>query len=192
MATLTNPINAQNIVDRFADYVVATANANIVYHSTNKPFPEFDAALLGVDTGRTIAVTGSSITPSGSAITASNIYNTLVAETNRYTNIRKTQFQLVIGLGAGNKTREATDAVNVTAKAHLAGTTHQGDVGSPANAGVASGQTVDDTNLETFFTNLRSAYQTTAENTTYVDGAFAVTVCHQSCHSSCHGARGRR
>jgi hypothetical protein len=39
MATLTNPINADNIVDRFADFVVDTANANIVWSASNKPFP---------------------------------------------------------------------------------------------------------------------------------------------------------
>jgi hypothetical protein len=38
MATLNNPVNANNLVDRFNDFVAATANRNIVWGTGNKPF----------------------------------------------------------------------------------------------------------------------------------------------------------
>lgn len=199
MATLTNPIRAQNIVDRFADYVVATANSGIVWFTNGpgvfqEPFPEFNEALLSSSTGKAISITGASITPANGRITASNIYNTLVAETNRYTNIRRVRARLFITTGGGNATRAATDARDITAVAHLAGTAYQGDISSPAlggappNGGVASGQVIRDENLETFFNTLRTRY--TSIRDTAVD--ISVSVCHSSCHSSCHGSRGRR
>ena len=38
MATLTNPITKQNIVDRFADFVSNHNNNQIVWGTNNKPF----------------------------------------------------------------------------------------------------------------------------------------------------------
>ncbi len=187
MATLTNPISPQNIVDRFADYVVATANAGIIYHSTNKPFPEFDGALLGAASGLTIGISGASIVPANNIITAPNIYNTLLAETNRYTRIRNLNATLTITEGPGNKSREFTDARNVTAVAHLTADYAVG-AGSPANGGVASGLVAFASSFESLFTNLRSGYNTARANTAVIN----VNVCHGSCHASCHGSRGRR
>ena len=190
MATLTNPISPQNIVDRFADYVVATANSGIIYHTTNKPFPEFDVGLLGPDSGLTIAITGSNIVPAAppnNIITASTIYNTLLAETNRYTRIRTLNATLTITEGAGNKTREPNSGVNVTRIAHLSAS-YVLNVGSPANGGVASQSVASTSSLETFFTNLRTAYNTARSTVQVIN----VNVCHGSCHSSCHTSRGRR
>ena len=48
MATLTNPINAQNIVDRFADYVTATADSGISWGTNALPFSEFNSANFGL------------------------------------------------------------------------------------------------------------------------------------------------
>lgn len=192
MATLTNPVSPQNIVDRFADFVRATANSGIIYHTGNKPFPEFDGALLGPSDGKLIEITGATISVSvGGApplVTANTIYNALVAETNRYTRIRNLHARLLITTGAGNATRSANDARDLTNVAHMAGTSRQGDIGSPANAGVAATQLIDDAALESFFFNLRAAYNTVRGTSTPVD----VSVCHSSCHSSCHTSRGRR
>jgi hypothetical protein len=184
MATLTNPINAQNIVDRFADYVVATANASIVWTSANKPFPEADAAAFSAGAGKAISIGGGDITPASGVITKANIYNTLITETARYTSIRKIRARLLIGTGPGNRTRAAGTGFDQVQVAHMSGDFYESTIsGIPALAATPS---VSD--LQTFFTNLQTKYtdaRNTAEN-------YTVTVCHSSCHSSCHNSRGRR
>lgn len=194
MATLNNPINSQNIVDRYADFVVATANAGIEWFnngpgSVAEPFPEFNEALLGSSSGRTIAISGASIrAPGTSRITAQDLRVALVLETNRYTNIRRLRARRLISTGPGNATRPASDATDETRVAHLAGTTYQGDIGPINAANVLAGQAVSATNLEQFFTNLRTGYNTVRGTAVQID----VSVCHSSCHGSCHGSRGRR
>ena len=190
MATLTNPIRAQNIIDRFADYVVATANASIVWYNNGpgavvEPFPEFDEALLGGSGGLTIGVNGAGTT--GTPINAANIYTVLRDQTTRYTRIRNLRARRLIGTGPGNATRAATDALDLTQKAHLSAA-YETNIGSPANSNVAAGQRITAANLEGLFNNLRTAYTTARDATVGID----VTVCHSSCHSSCHGSRGRR
>ena len=190
MATLTNPIAPQNIIDRFADYVVASANTGIVWYNNgpgaiSEPFAEFNQDLLGGSGGKAIEISGAGLP--GTRITASVIYNALVGETARYTRIRRLNAKLLITTGPGNKTREATDAKDLTQVAHLSAA-YQADIGTPANNGVAAGQRVTSVGLEGFFNNLRTSY-TTARNTSV---EISVSVCHSSCHSSCHGSRGRR
>jgi hypothetical protein len=203
MASLTNPVNKQNIVDRFADYVVATGNNAIVWGTNARPFGEFTSAYMvgngdssslepfgGATTGTYIQINGSSI--AGTTISAANVYNTLVAETNRYTRIRNLRARLnVTGAGGNNGTRPTAGVVfDQTKKAYMrAG--YQQDVGSPdavANGGVAAGSKISSANLETFFINLRAAYTVKLA----VAADILVNVCHASCHSSCHGSRGRR
>lgn len=189
MATLNNPVNAQNIVDRFADYVVATANSGIVWGTNAEPFTEFDENNFGGTTsGKGIGISGSNI--GSNPITASTIYNTLVSETNSYTRIRNLRAILFVTGGGGNTGSRPTagtvyDATNV---ANMNSNYLQSTANGTANAGVASGSAVDDGNLETFFSNLRTAYNNARGNTTTIQ----VDVCHASCHSSCHGSRGRR
>ncbi len=201
MATLTSPISTQNIVDRFADYVTATANASIIWGTNARPFAEFTAANMpaatpslpnaepfgGTTTGRAIGITGTNI--NATPITASTIYNTLVSETNAYTRIRRLNARLNVTGGGGNTGSRPTAGIvyNQTNKANM-NTSFLQSVGSPANGGVASGNEVSVTNLQAFFTNLQTAYAT-ARDTTYT---ITVNVCHASCHSSCHGSRGRR
>jgi len=200
MATLTNPVNKQNIVDRFADYVRATGNNAIVWGTDARPFGEFTSGYMvgngdssslepfgGAITGKAIEITGSSI--AGTTISATNVYNTLVAETNRYTKIRNLRARLnVTGAGGNTGSRPTAGVVfDQTSKAYMrAG--YQQDVGSPANGGVASGSKISSANLETFFINLRAAYTVKLA----VAADILVNVCHASCHSSCHGSRGRR
>jgi hypothetical protein len=197
MATLNNPVNAQNIVDRFADYVVSTANSGIVWGTNNIPFTEFGEEHNGVTassyfggttSGKEIAINGSNV--NADPITASTIYNALVAETNAYTRIRNLQAKLNVDGGGGNTGTRPTAGVvfDETNVANMNSDFLQTTANNTANAGVSSGSTIDDTNLETFFDNLRTAYSTARANTTVVQ----VDVCHASCHSSCHSSRGRR
>lgn len=212
MATLTNPITAQNIIDRFADYVVATANADIVWG--NNAIPVMDTATVsGVDrfvqviteaqfggstAGMTISATGASITPTDGTITASTIYNTLVTETSRFASIRNARaIGRVTGEGGNNGTRLRLSGnvsgrayqqiFDTTAKANLNISTAN-NIDPPDNGGVAADSAVSATNLETFFTNLETAYTEVRDDAV----TFIRSVCHSSCHSSCHRNRGRR
>jgi len=181
MATLTNNINPQNIVDRFADYVTATASAGITWGTNAKPFSQFDAGYLGGTTaGRPIGISGGNISAVGGTITASAIYNTLVNETAQYTSIRSLRAILHL-TGSGNQ-------FDQTAIAYMSYGSYGQSIGSPANAGVSAGSTITSSGLESLFNNLRSSYNTARAATTTI----TVTVCHTSCHSSCHGSRGRR
>jgi hypothetical protein len=191
MATLNNPINAQNIVDRFADYVQATANAGIVWYNNgpgavSEPFPEFNEALLGGSGGKAIEVSGTNLGGTGSTISTNLIYSTLREETNRYTRIRNLRARRLITTGPGNRTRPDSDARDTTNVAHLT-SAYQGDVGSVAFGGVF-GSTISASGLETFFDNLRTSYNTIRGTSVQID----VSLCHNSCHGSCHGSRGRR
>jgi hypothetical protein len=180
MTTLTNPITPQNIVDRFADFVTATANSSIVWGTNSKPFSEMpDATFGGTTSGKTVTATGNSIGATGTTITAQNIVNTLLTETALYTSIR--QLRAVKNLiGAGI----IYDSTN---KTHL-NTSYSQILNSVNSSNVSSGNIISSSNLETFFTNLQNEYNTKAANVQTIQ----IDVCHSSCHSSCHGSRGRR
>lgn len=188
MATLNNPIEEQNIVDRFADYVVSTANSGITWGTNNIPFSEMGTSYFGGTTsGKSIQTTGSDIT--GDPINASTIYNALVTETNRYTKIRNLRAILFVDGGGGNTGSYGTAGVNYdqTAVAYLNDSYLQ-SVGSPNNGGVAAGNEASVSNMQQLFSNLQSAYNTARGTTQTIQ----INVCHASCHSNCHGSRSRR
>lgn len=188
MATLTSPVRTQNIVDRFADYVTATADSGISWGTNAYPFGEFDGNNFGGTTsGRPIGISGGNI--GSGVITASNIYNTLVNETAAYTSIRNLRAILFVDGGGGNTGSRPTPGViyDQTAVAYMNGSYLQ-SIGTPANNGVASGNVVSSVNLESFFDTLRSSYNSARGSTVTIQ----VNVCHASCHSSCHGSRSRR
>ena len=190
MATLTNPINAQNIVDRFADYVTATANAGISWGTDAVPFVELDVAYFGGTTGgRGISISGANV--SNTPITASTIYDTLCAETQTYSNIRNLNALLnVTGAGGNSGSRPTAGIVyNNTAVAHLnTGGYRQVQINA-TNPSVSSGNAISAANLETLFDRLRTIY---SSNYRATNAQIQVDVCHASCHSNCHGSRGRR
>lgn len=190
MATLTNPIQPQNIVDRFADYVTATAASGITWGTNSVPFGEFPTNFFGGTTGgRPIGISGGNIGSAGGAITASNIYNVLVNETAAYTSIRLLRALLFVDGGGGNTGSRPTPGYiyDATAVAYMNGDYLQ-SVGSPDSAGVTAGNAISAGGLESFFNNLTSTYNITRNNTATVQ----INVCHASCHNSCHSSRGRR
>jgi hypothetical protein len=193
MATLNNPITSQNIVDRFADYVLASANSGISWGTNVYPFAEFNGAKFGGTTGGVsadIAAIGNNIGASGTTISAANIYNTLVAETATYTNIRKLRALLFVAGTGGNTGSRPTPGYiyDRTAVAHM-NTDYRQAVGLPSGSNLSTGNTITADGLEIFFDGLRSTYNgTRAVNTVTIQ----VNVCHASCHSSCHSSRGRR
>ena len=213
MATITNPPSRQNVIDRFADYVVATANAGIVFGLDAKPFGVYasffpDAEFGGTTSGKAIGITGSNLGNLGSTMTAATVYSVLVAETNTYTRIRnlrailfitgtgyitprpngqssfptdlRTDFGPIFGQGPGT-IYDQTSVANLN-------TTRLQDVGTITATGIATSQTISASNMEAFFTNLQTAYNTARANTV----TNQQNVCHASCHTNCHSSRGRR
>jgi hypothetical protein len=152
---------------------------------------------------------------SGTVIDASTIYNALVAATLTYTNIRNISTRFYIQGSGGNSgsisTPSATyrnqayistnfgytvtgggyEVSTATAVSHLSTATRRTTIGQNAASVYAleTGDTVNDTNLENFFNNLKTRYNAyrDASYDTYVNWT-----CHTSCHNSCHGSRGRR
>jgi hypothetical protein len=189
MAQLTNPIVSQNIVDRFADYVVSTANSGISWGTNAKPFSEMSSDFFGGTTaGRGIAINGNSVGAPGTNITASGIYNTLLNETIGYSNIRLMRALLFVTGGGGNTGSRPTQGYiyDSTAVAHLSTNYRQGL--SPNASNVSFGNTITAGGLEQLFDNMRAAYNSARSSTATIQ----VDVCHASCHSSCHSSRGRR
>ncbi len=137
----------------------------------------------------TIGITGVDIASQGDTITASDIRTTLETETALYTNVRKQRAILNVTGGGGNTGSRPSAGVvfDNTQIAHLRTSVRQ-SLGSIASTDITSGDVVDDTNLETYFGRISSAYSTQANNVV----TDQVDVCHASCHSSCHGSRGRR
>lgn len=137
----------------------------------------------------TIGITGVDIASQGDTITAADIRTTLETETALYTNVRKQRAILNVTGGGGNTGSRPTAGVvfDQTQIAHLRTSVRQ-SLGSIASTDITSGDVVDDTNLETYFGRISSAYSTQSNNVV----TDQVDVCHASCHSSCHGSRGRR
>ena len=182
MVSLTGDITKQIIVDRYEDFVTATANASIVWGTDVKPFSEMPTANFGGTTaGRAIGVTGSNISAgSPPGINASSIVSVLVAETVDYTNIRNLRARRYVSGCSGQPGFDQTRVSYLNTTYEQSVTTGAGDV--------VSGNDTSTSAIETFFGNLQSEYSTLRTNTVTID----VTVCHCSCHSSCHGSRGRR
>lgn len=192
MASLTNPVNKQNIVDRFADYVAGDANSSISWGTNAYPFPECDFTGIfgGGNGGKGIEINGGSIgTNAAGDITAQNIYDTLITETYRYTKIRYIRCRLnVTGAGGNSGSRPTAGIVfDQTAKAFL----HDGYlIGvSAGRDNVYANNTITSGGLEVMFSNMRGAYQWARDQNA---GTWETTVCHASCHSNCHSSRGRR
>lgn len=190
---LNNPINQQNIVDRFAEYVRDTANSGISWGTNAWPFGEFSSYsyIFGGDTGgKGIEINGGSIaTGVNGEITAQSIYDTLITETYRYTKIRVMRAVLVVDGGGGNTGSRPTAGViyDQTATAYMNDNYRQGV--SAGRDDVYGGNVSTAGGLEVMFSNMRNAYNG-ARGTNA--GTFQINVCHASCHSSCHSSRGRR
>lgn len=191
MVTLTDPIDDQNVVDRFADYVRATANSGISWGTNAYPFPEWTYGSIfgGTTAGKAIEVSGANLGGTGALIVADTVYNVLIAETTRYTRIRLITAQLFVSGGGGNRgTRPTPGTVyNQTAVAHLTSAYQVGV--SAGRSDVYVNNTITRAGAEAMFNNMRTAY-TNVRNSSA--GTFVTTVCHASCHSSCHNSRGRR
>ena len=199
MATLTDNINAQNVVDRFADYVRATANSGIVWGTNAQPFAEFPTSYFGGTTGgKGIEINGTSLGGPNGIIYASTVYAVLRDETNRYCRIRLLRARLNVTGGGGNTGSRPTPGIvyDNTQVAHMNSGYNQ-NIGSPSTGinGPVAGTIIYrgstsfvTTGTEGYFNILRNTYNQYRANVVTI----TIDVCHASCHSSCHGSRGRR
>src|SRR5210317_1125802 len=182
---ISDPVSKTGIVNRFEDLVTDVANASIVWGTNSLPFPEMPTGnYAGTTSGTTISVTGASITDT--VITASTIRTVLETEAALYTNIRQQRAILFVTGGGGNTGSRPTPGTvfNKTRVSHL-DTGNRSGLGTISSTGVSTSNTIDDTNLETYFGRIASAYNT-QRSKVITD---QINVCHASCHSSCHGSR---
>lgn len=212
MATLTNNINADNIVDRYTDYIVNWVNNNIRWGSNSVPsWPYTDpwgtarvyniypaSAFGGTTSGIPRSVSGTSLGGSGSIITASTLVSALISETNRYVRVRYARVNLYVtggGVGwnapAGPIFLFGDPADPVWTGEGYAHATFDGTISTPSSSGLSSGDVITTTNLENFFQSLQNNLNV-ARNNSGNPLIFNEYVCHASCHSSCHNSRSRR
>tara|TARA_B100001287_G_scaffold268930_1_gene265790 strand:- start:2438 stop:3016 length:579 start_codon:yes stop_codon:yes gene_type:complete len=192
MATLTSPVEEQNIVNRFADFVPPAANTSIVYGTNSVPFAEFSTGFFGGTTaGRSLGISGANIKNNGELIDASGIQDTLEFETFNYTSIRNLRARLNVTSSGGspfNTGSRPTPGIitDVTGIAYLS-TSYRQTLGA-RSVNLQTGQLIDDSILEQKFADLRNKYNAARGSTETI----TIPVCHASCHSSCHSSRGRR
>ena len=189
MATLTNPVEEQNVVNRFADYVPPAANTGISYGTNSIPPNGMASSYFGGTTGgRGIGVSGASIKNNGELIDASGIQDILEAETVQYSAIRSLRATRTVTGGGGNTGSQGSPGIinDNTGIAYM--NTSYAQSLPARNISISTGQIIDDAVLEQKFNDLRNQYNSNRNNTTTVN----VNICHASCHSSCHSSRGRR
>ena len=185
MATLTNPIRKQNLVDRFEDFVVTHNNNQIVWGTNNKPFTQMpDAVYGGTTSGRAIGITGASIP--GTTIDSSDLIATLEAEAFEYTKIRKQRARLLMQTSGTGEANPRVD-FNQTNVAYLTNAERIALDGIDAST-VEPDDLVSVTGIETYFSDLQREMNEKRDTVKNED----FTRCHSSCHSNCHGSRGRR
>ena len=189
MATLTSPVEEQNIVNRFADYVPPAANTGISYHTGSVPFSEMATSYFGGGSGgRALGISGANIKNNGELIDASGIQDTLEAETFNYTAIRNLRAILnVTGPGGNTGTRPTAGVITDVSGIAYLNTSYRQTLGA-RSVNLQTGQLIDDSELEQKFADLRTKYNSARSNTQTIQ----IDVCHASCHSSCHSSRGRR
>jgi hypothetical protein len=201
MATLNNPVNGNNLVERFNDFVAATANRNIVWGTDNKPFSQMPNSTFGGTTSGMGNLTGN-LGLTG-LITANDIITKFSAATSNYTRIRRLRARLNVTGGGGNTGSQSTAGIifDETQVSNLS-TTYAGSVGTPDDGGVQQEKLISRASLqgggvlengfivnyEGFFRECRAEYQNLRDTSVTV----TVNVCHASCHRSCHSSRTRR
>jgi hypothetical protein len=202
MAVLNNPVQGSNMVERFNDFVAATANANIIWGTNNKPFPEFPNGNLGGTTSGRGNVSGN-LGLTGQ-VTASTILDAFATATASYSRIRLLRARLNVTGGGGNRGTRPTPGIvfDDTRVTHMSSSFDQ-NVGFISEGGgvfpgtiisrasLQGGAVIGDgsfINLSGYFVECRERYRELRNNSTTI----TVNVCHASCHSSCHGSRSRR
>lgn len=178
MANLTNPIEETNLLSRFEDYVKATANNGLVWGSDNKPFAEFpDSELGGSAAGKQTETTPAQLDQN--PISAAQVFNALLEETRRFTQVRKLRAIKTVSGNQGYTAFDQTEKANMSEAYRLA---------VPVTQDLQSGALIEAATIEAQLEKFRQAYLTAQDNVITRN----IVVCHASCHSNCHGSRSRR
>lgn len=173
-------VERQRILTAFQNFVTDTANAGIVWGKGNPPFSQFDQSEFGGSPiGEPLQIDTDDIGTAGGEVSATQIYNTLVAETARYTNIRNLRARrFLTGFGYDFDNTQVAEMNN----------TYEQNIGVPAQGDIQGGENISCAELDTLFTTLQTSYNTARANTVTLTTVY----CHSSCHASCHASRNRR
>ena len=191
----TEAVVKQDIVDRYADWVTNYANSSLSWGTNVYPFPEWTYGSLfgGPTSGKAISITGANLSngSTGDLINEERILAQCTTDANRYNMFRALRAVLFVnGAGGNTGTRPLAGAVyDTTAKAYLTAGYANAFTQPTAPTEMATGGLVQASDLESFFSALRTAWLGATDTSI---GTYQVTVCHASCHSSCHSSRGRR
>jgi len=206
MAALSDPVNANNVISRFFDYVRATAQSGVTWGSNYLPTyqPGYGyadvqviqaASMGGPNYGDPGINTFINNAYPGQVINAYNIYNYLNYFTYEYCYIRSVRAVLTVTGDGGDQGTLPTpgNVYDATAVAYLNFRNTQAgyvsDYAAPAQGTVAAGEKITAFSMEDFLSRCRTAYNNFARNQTYL---WNPIICHASCHTSCHASRGRR
>jgi hypothetical protein len=182
ISTGSNVLNT-DVFNKFADTVVAAANAGIVYGTNSLHFTDQNAATTALYGGTTsgVATQGATGIAAGDTITGSTILNYILNQARSYCRIRNMSV-----------TRTVTGGSSVT-RSGITHTTNQQTLAEFKtgcdDTKFLAGTPVSATELNSYFNEIRDRYLNVRNNSTITS---SFTVCHVSCHSSCHGSRGRR
>jgi hypothetical protein len=205
MAALSNPVNANNVISRFFDYVRATAQSGGTWGSNYLPtyqpgygYADVQVIPAGAMGGNNYDDPGINTYISGAypvqVINAYNIYNYLNYFTYEYCYIRNVRAVLTVTGDGGDQGTLPTpgNVYDATAVAYLNFRniqTGMADFVYATPGGVTAGQGITAFSMEDFLSRCRTAYNNFARNQTYL---WNPIICHASCHLSCHASRGRR
>jgi hypothetical protein len=191
---LNNPVKQREVIDTFREYVQNTANFEIAWTASSKPFSEVPNSVFGPSS--VIRTTNLVDGPGPHIITASVINDRLISETNEYVQLRGMR-AIKRMLGDGGVTTVIFDETRKAAfsREYLSGrgsltfiTPRATDTQQLVRGFIISRGDNLTFGLLRFFNLMRERYLEVRNNIVTVD----ITVCHSSCHSSCHNSRTRR
>jgi hypothetical protein len=182
ISTGSNVLNT-DVFNKFAETVVAAANAGIVYGTNSLHFADQDATTTAMYGGTTsgVASQGATNIATGDIVTGSTILNYILNQARSYCRIRNMSVTRTVTGGSSETRSGITHTTNVQSLAQF-------KTGSDDTKFLA-GAPISATELNSYFNEVRDRYLNVRNNFTLTS---SFTVCHVSCHSSCHGSRGRR
>lgn len=200
MVSLTNPIEDNNLWQRFKDYVAGAANQGILWGTNNVPFPEFLTPVSAFFGGTTAGWDGAGTAPSvtNQTIGAVGLYTYFATLTFYWSRIKKFRIRISVNTNGGAPWNQSVSgpyyspfSFDQTSVAHLA-SAYQSPVDIsrvPGGQGpIIPTNRIRDEDIEDFFNRCRQLYYILREEV----ADYQAAVCHASCHSSCHNSRSRR
>ena len=213
MASLTSPVAGSNLVARFNDFTVLTANSGIAWGTNVRPFAEFTAANMpapytGTEPfGGTKAgmgtLTGNQGLTTADEIDGSELYDKFVALTATYTRIRRLNAQLFIRSSGGSPWNTGSRSgpggtiANVSNVAHMNSDFAQSaaTISGNIDAGdLVSGEVITKTGIDGVGNATAGTYQgqslygffKSCRDAYTLARADEIAIVISVCHASCH------